>query len=173
MENLLPVFVAITGLAVILQAGILVAMYLAVRKSSERTEALVVEIKTKALPALESATQVLNDARPKLATILENLEHSTTTIRAQVTRIDAASNDALDRGRLQLLRADELVSRTLDRFEQTSTLINQTVVNPVRQVSGVIAGITAGLEYLLANRATKAKAGADAKQTVPQDEMFI
>ena len=49
MENL-TVFVALTGAAVALQAGILVAMYVAMRKSSARMEALAVEVKTKACP---------------------------------------------------------------------------------------------------------------------------
>ena len=44
----------------VLQAGILVAMYLAMRKSSARIEALAIEVKTKALPTLETAQAMLN-----------------------------------------------------------------------------------------------------------------
>ena len=40
MENLLPIFVALTGAAVLLQAGLLAAMYLAMRKASSKMEAL-------------------------------------------------------------------------------------------------------------------------------------
>src|SRR5271154_1240008 len=40
MENLTPLFIALTGAAVVLQAGILAALYLAMRKSSARMEAL-------------------------------------------------------------------------------------------------------------------------------------
>ena len=40
MVNLTPVFIALTGAAVMLQAGVLLAMYLAMRKSSERMETL-------------------------------------------------------------------------------------------------------------------------------------
>jgi len=173
MESLLPLFIALTGVAVLLQAGVLLAMYLTMRKSSARMEVLATEVQSKAIPALESATQVLNDARPKLAMILENIEHSSSTLRAQITRLDAASNDALDRGRLQLIRADELVTRTLDRIEQTSDMVHKTVVSPVRQISGVISGITAGLEYLLGSRGGRPKSASEAKQAVPQDEMFI
>ena len=36
----LTVFIALTGFAVLLQAGVLMAMYIAMRKSSERMEAL-------------------------------------------------------------------------------------------------------------------------------------
>jgi len=65
MENI-TVFVALTGAAVVLQAGILAALYVTMRKSSARMEALAVELKTKALPALETAQEILIELRPKL-----------------------------------------------------------------------------------------------------------
>jgi hypothetical protein len=173
MENLIPIFIALTGAAVVLQAGILAAMYLTMRKGGAQMEALAAEVRAKAIPALESATLVLTEARPKLAVILDNVEHTSSTLRAQVTRLDATANDALDRGRLQVIRADELVTRTLDRIEKTTDMVHNTVVSPVRQISGVISGITAGLEYLLGSRAGRNGSGHDAKQAVPQDEMFI
>ena len=75
MDNLLPIFIALTGAAVLLQAGILAAMYLAMRKSSARMEALALEVKDRALPALETATQMLTEVRPRLAVILGNIEY--------------------------------------------------------------------------------------------------
>ncbi len=171
MESLLPLFVALTGIGIALQAGILTVMYLAIRKTSQRMEIIAEEVRSKAIPALETATLVLNDTAPKLALILENVEQSTATLRAQVTRFDAAASDALDRGRLQVIRADELATRTLDRIEQTTDMVHKTMLFPVRQVSGVISGITAGLEHLLGNRHRVHK--ADAKAPAPQDEMFI
>jgi hypothetical protein len=171
MESLLPLFVALTGVGIALQAGILTVMYFTLRKTSQRMEIFADEVRSKAIPAIETATLVLNDTAPKLALILENIEQSTSTLRAQVTRFDAAANDALDRGRLQVIRADELATRTLDRIEQTTDMVHKTVLFPVRQVSGVISGITAGLEHLLGNRHRAPK--SDAKASGPQDEMFI
>ena len=65
MENLTPLFIALTGAAVMLQAGVLVAMYLAMRKSSSRLEALAVEVKTKALPTLEIGTRDTDRSPPQ------------------------------------------------------------------------------------------------------------
>ncbi len=63
MDNKLTVFIALTGLAVALQAAVLLAMYLAMRKSGERIEALAAEIKTKVLPTVEQAqTLIVGDA---------------------------------------------------------------------------------------------------------------
>jgi tetrahydromethanopterin S-methyltransferase subunit F len=173
MENLLPLFVALTGAAVLLQAGLLAAMYLAMRKTSARVEAISTEVKAKAIPALESAQTILTEIRPKLQVIAENVTNITTTVRAEVQRVDATVNDVLDRSRLQVIRADELLSRTLDRVEQTSELVQKTVVSPVRQISGLMHGISAGVEFLFGHRNRHNGGGRETRRAVPQDEMFI
>jgi methyl-accepting chemotaxis protein len=173
MENLTPLFIALTGAAVLLQAGILAALYLAMRKSSARMEALAVEVKTKALPTLETAQAMLAELRPKLTIIADNLTETTHSVRSQVERVDATVNDAVDRARLQIIRGDELLTRTLDRVEETSDVVHQTVVSPVRQFAGLIQGVTAGIEFLLGNRGRKNGGGREARRPVPQDEMFI
>jgi hypothetical protein len=173
MENLTPIFIAVTGAAVLLQAGVLVAMYLAMRKSTARMEALANEVKTRALPALDTAQTLLTEIRPNLQVITENLAETTTLVRAQVERVDATVNDAVDRARLQIIRGDELLSRTLDRVEATSEIVHKTVVSPVRQVSGLIQGVTAGIEFLLGNRGRRNGRSRESRRPVPQDEMFI
>jgi hypothetical protein len=172
MENLTPLFIAITGAAVVLQAGILLALYLALRKSSARMEALAVEVRGKALPTLETAQAMLTELRPKLTIIADNLSETTHSVRSQVERVDATVTDAVDRGRLQIIRADELLTRTLDRVEETSDMVHKTVVSPVRQFSGLIQGLTAGLEFFLGHRERK-NGRREARRPVPQDEMFI
>jgi len=172
MENL-TVFIALTAFAILLQAGILVAMYVTMRKSSQRVEALATEVRNKVLPTIEQAQSILTEVRPRLEVIAQNVEHTTTQLRSQVERVDAAVSDAVDRGRLQVIRADELLSRTLDRVEHTSEMVQKTVVSPVRQISGIMQGITVGLEFLLNRRTRGNGSGRSERRPVPQDEMFI
>jgi hypothetical protein len=172
MENLVTIFIAVTGGAVLLQALLLGAMYLAMRKSSERMEALASDVAGKALPALETAQAILTEIRPKLQVISDNLQETAVIVHAQVERMDAAVNDVVDRARLQVIRGDELLTRTLDRVEQTSDIVHNTVVSPIRQASGIMRGVTAGIEYLLGNRYHRNGRSRD-RQPVPQDEMFI
>src|SRR5580704_1785963 len=135
----LPIFIAVTAAAVVIQAGILVAMYLAVRQSTARMETLATEV-----------------------------SESSTMVRAQMERLDATISDAIDRTRLQVIRADELLNRTLDRLESTTDLVHKTVVSPVRQLSGLVQGITSGVEFLIGARRRRHNG-----VPVPQDEMFI
>lgn len=166
MDNL-TIFIAITSAAVVIQAGILVAMYLVVRQSAARTEALADEVRGKVLPVMESAQSLLEDLHPKLSAIISNVSESSEVVRGQVNRLDATMNDLLDRARLQVIRADELVSRALDRVEETGDMVSKTVVSPVRQMSGLLQGLTAGLEFFFSGRR---RAGRDGSV---QDEMFI
>ncbi len=172
MENLLPLFIAITAAAVVLQACILVALYLMMRKRSAHMLGIADEVKTKVLPALDTAQSMLTELRPKLTIIVDDLSATTKEVRAQVERVDATVNDLVDRSRLQIIRADELLTRTLDRVEETSEVVHKTVVSPVRQFSGLIQGVTAGIEFLFSRRGQR-NGGRRDRRAVPQDEMFI
>ena len=172
MDNL-TWFIALTAVAILLQAVILAAMYVAIRKTSAHIEALATEVKGKVLPTVEQAEAMLTDFRPKLQVIADNLQQSTVILRDQVQRADATVKDAVDRGRLQIIRADELLSRTLDRVEQTTDMVHSTVVSPIRQLSGIMQGITVGLEFLFGGRGRRNGGSREDRRPVPQDEMFI
>jgi hypothetical protein len=180
MENLIPLFIGLTGIAVLLQAGLLLGMYLTMRKTGSLLEELATEVKTKALPAIESTKSTMESAhalmtefQPRVKVIIDNVEESTSNIRAQVERANAVVNDAVDRARLQIIRSDEMLTRTLDKVENTSEIVARTVVSPVKQVSGIIQGVTAGVEFFLGNRVRKNGRSPEPRGPVPQDELFI
>jgi len=168
-DNLLKLFIAATAFAVVLQAMILAALYLAVRKSTAKMEALAEEVKTKALPTMDTVHSFLTDVRPKLDSLTTNVTESSTLVRNQLARFDATLSDALDRTRLQVIRADELLSRTMDRVEETSDVVHKTVMSPLRQVNGLMAAISTGVDVFLGQKRRQPKNGMG----VPQDEMFI
>ena len=119
----ITVFVALTGIAILLQAGILLAMYLAMRESGARIEAIATELKTKLVPTIEQAGAMLSEFRPKLEIIAD--------------------------------------------------MVHNTVISPVRQLSGLMQGLTVGLEFLFGGRARKNGNRREERRPVPQDEMFI
>lgn len=168
-DNLLKFFIALTTGAVVIQAGILIMLYVAVRKSTAKMEAIATETKDRALPAIESAQSLLQELRPKIETMATNVAESTTLVRAQLTRLDATLSDVLDRTRLQVIRADELLNRTMDKVEETSDVVHKTVVSPLRQVSGLVSAISTGVEVFLGRKRRPPRNGMG----VPQDEMFI
>jgi len=168
-DNLLRLFIFVTMFAVVIQAGILVALYLAVRGSTARMEALATEVRSKALPTIETVQSMLVELRPKIDVMTVNFSESSTLVRNQLGRIDATLTDALDRTRLQVIRADELLNRTMDKVEETSDAVHRTVISPLRQVNGLMTAISTGVEVFLGQKRRHRKNGAG----VPQDEMFI
>jgi methyl-accepting chemotaxis protein len=170
MQNaqLITAFIIIAAVAILIQACILIAMYLAMRKSSARMEALANEMKNKILPTAEVAHSMLVEMRPKIENVIDNVGHSATMVRAHMERLDATVNDIIDRTRLQVIRADELLNRTMDRVEETTDMVHRTVTSPVRKLSGLAAGVGAGLDFLLGGK-RRQRNGV----SVPQDEMFI
>ena len=168
MDNtILTISVVVTGCAVLLQAGILVGMFIAMRRTSAKMESLAEEVKTKVLPAAELAQSMMTELRPKIVTLVDNVSVSTTVLRTQMERMDATLTDIIDRTRLQVIRADEFVNSTMDKLEETREAVQRTVVSPVRHISGLMHGVTAGVEAFFSRRRDRESVN------VLQDEMFI
>jgi hypothetical protein len=168
-DTLLKIFIAVTTFAVVVQAGILVGLYVAVRKSTARMEALATEVKSRVLPTVETAQNLMVELRPKIDVISNNLAESSDLVRNQLGRLDATVTDVLDRARLQVIRADELLNRTMDKVEETSEVVHKTVISPLRQVNGLMAAISTGVDVFLGQKRRHPRNGGG----VPQDEMFI
>lgn len=169
MDKLVPLFVIATAVAVIIQAGILVALFVVVRKTTGRVEKLASDVSTKALPLIETTQSLLVEVKPRVTDIVANAEESARIARTQMERLDATVSDIVDRTRLQVIRADELVNRTMDRVEETTDMVHRTVVSPIRQLSGLVQGLSAGLEFFLGRKRRQSRDGMG----VPQDELFI
>lgn len=180
MDERLTLFIAVTAAAVVLQMLILFGIYLAVRKLSARMEALAdrVEdttntVQVRVLPVIDNVKSIQQDvkafmetARPKVDLLLDNLSYISTTTRGSVERIDTTVNDAVDRMRLQVIRGDEMLTRTMDRIEETSEKVQHSVMSPVRQVSGIVQAISTGVGAYFNQQKRRRNGG-------PSDEMFI
>jgi len=167
MNTLLIISIVVIGFAVVGQALILAGMFFAVRRTSGRVELLAEEVRTKVIPTAQLAHEMIVELRPKLVNVVDNVSVSTNVMRDQLERLDATLTDIVDRTRLQVIRADEFVNSTMDKLEETREAVQRTVVSPVKHLSGIMHGLSVGLEAFLGRRRERETA------TVPQDEMFI
>lgn len=171
MDPVLKIFIYATAVAVILQMFILLGLAISLRKTSSKVEALAGEVRARALPVLSSAETIINDSRGKIDIVMNNLVATTGTLKTQMDRLDATVNDVVDRARLQVIRADDIVTRTLDRVEETSEMVHHTVVSPVRQISGIMQGVSVGLSAFFGhNRSRRRRTGTRVTQ---DEELFI
>jgi methyl-accepting chemotaxis protein len=155
-EILLTVFMGLTALAIVIQMGMLIALFVFSKKASERLQSL--------LPMIRDTKILLAEATPKVREVLDNLAVLSATARQDAERFSSTANEITDRVREQVVRADELVTRTLNRAEETT----ETVQQVIRQISGVMTGVAAGLAEFLGSRKLQRQ-----KNARPRDEMFI
>ena len=84
-------------------------------------------------------------------------------------RVETTMGDLIDRTRLQVIRADEMVSRTLDRVEETSEFVQHTVISPIKQLAGLVSGLTVGLDAFFRRR----KGPQRSQPQTEDEELFI
>jgi hypothetical protein len=165
METRFTILLIEVGVAVTVQAIVLIGILLAVRKSSAKMESISDDLHRRTVPILESANALLTNTKPQIESAITNLSDSSAMLRTQV-------EDIVDRARLQVVRVDELVSRTIDKVETTTDIVQHSVISPVRQIAGVLQGVTMGINVLFGRRGQNGHRRHQ-EAGVPGDEMFI
>ena len=72
----------------LIQIGVLVALYVSVRNSISRIEAVAAEVRTKVGPVIETAKAMVAEIKPNITTIVSNVTESTDRVRSQSARVD-------------------------------------------------------------------------------------
>lgn len=172
MDDKVTIFIAVTSAAVVLQMLIMAGMYFTVRKLSVRLRTVSDEVKTQALPLIDNVKSLQADVKrivetsaPKLELVLDNTAAITTTAHAGIGRVESTVNDMLDRARLQIIRADEMVTRAMDQVEETTEKVAHSVTSPVKHASGIMQGISTGFGAYFGQKRQRERG--------PSDEMFI
>ena len=172
MENWVAIFVVVAAVAIVIQMGLLMAMYISMKKTSDRVNNIAAAVETRGLPLLETVNGLVTTNAPKISVILDNAMEASKTAKQQVDRLDTTVSDIVDRTRLQVIRVDELVTRTVDRVEETTDLVHHTVISPVKALAGVLSGVTTTANLLFGSGKRRRRA-ASPRNGGPEDEMFI
>jgi phage-related protein len=171
MQSLPPIyyiiFTAVTALAVLLQALVMLGIYLAVRKSTDKLFEVVDELKGKALPALASTQSLLDDIAPKLKVATGNLAAVSSTLRHQSNHVNETLESVLNKTNVQVNRVDEMITATFDALNQASKAIELAVALPARRVSSVVQGLRVGMEVLLGKKHRSRERAEAAREQEP------
>ena len=172
MDNWVAAFIVIAAVAIVIQMGLLMAMYMSMKKTSDRVNAIAEAVEKKGLPLIETVNGLVTTNTPKINIILENAMAASTTAKQQVDRLDVTVSDIVDRTRLQVIRVDELVTRTMDRVEETTDLVHHTVISPVKALAGVLSGVTTTANLLFGG-GKRRRTPRGPRNGGAEDEMFI
>ncbi|HEU5413928.1 MAG TPA: hypothetical protein VFW31_09235 [Candidatus Angelobacter sp.] len=170
MNTTVAIFVIVAAVAIVVQMGILIALYIGMRQAASRMEDIAGRLEKQTSPLLTTASAILEDAQPKIAEITSNLAESSATVRAHVSQMADATGEIVERARLQAIRMDDFVGSTMGKIEAASEILETKVLTPVRRVQGIISAVSAGLGVLRSSRPKRKAARAGAEQ---DEEMFI
>lgn len=166
------VFIAVTCVAFVLQVSILLSMYISMRRTSERLHTIVSDLQRRLTPVIENTRDILADATPKVKEITSNLVEVSDTLKQQTTTLADAAVEMALRAKNKLVQADDALTRTLERVEKTTGAVQNSVLSPVRQVNGILQGISVGIGAFL-NQKKEVKNQRQERRTHSDEGMFI
>ncbi|HEY1937728.1 MAG TPA: hypothetical protein VGJ33_07330 [Candidatus Angelobacter sp.] len=170
MDNtIITIFVVVAAVAIVVQMGILFALYKALRQTSERMEGIAGRLEQQATPVLTTAAAILADAKPKVAEITTNLAETSASVRSHVNQVGQAATEIVERARMQAARMDEFVINAAQKVEATSELLQNKVFLPMRRVRAIVTAMNAGLSFFKSNRSQRKNSSGK----VEDEEMFI
>lgn len=141
-------FTAITSLGVLMQAFVLLAMFLAVRRLANRVHAITNELQPHLLPTVITARNLIEDVSPKLKVATTNIVEASNTLRRQADHVTATLDDLLAKTEAQANRVDEIVTASIDSASHATQAVQHAFSVPVRQASALFAGLKAGFDVL-------------------------
>jgi hypothetical protein len=160
---LLTIFVALAALAMLIQAGTLLGLFLVARKLQQ----VVMPI----IPEVEAIVGTTRRTVDRVEKHIEKIGATSSSIldvtKQQLVKVDELLTDASARARVQMDRAEMVLDDSMTRVQQTVSYVQSGVIRPVREVYGVFAGIRTTLAHLgRGGRPTVDHATSD-------EEMFI
>ncbi len=167
-ETVLTIFIIIAAAAIVLQAGSMFGLYMAIRRIQSEVTGIRADVDRRIDPLAQSLTEIVSSSRDPLKSITADLAEVARVLRERTGSVDEILDDLLERFRLQVIRIDQTITDVLDKVDKTTSTVQRNIIGPVTEASALLKGVQAGLDFFLSRR--RATHSSD----VPQDEqMFI
>jgi uncharacterized protein YoxC len=167
MQNWVGVVVAI---ALVLQVSVLIALFLQTRRTMKQVEDSVSDLNRKVGPILTRVQILLDDTQPKISTMVSDAAHIVYLARGQAQKVDRVFTDATDRLRGQLVRADRILTGTIEAVEEAGSQFKHSFWRPMQKASALVQGIKVGIDLLRARRGRSSHRDEPLEQ---EEELFI
>ncbi len=162
--------VAAVALAMLIQAIVLLAALVALRKLARNITEQVEDMRSSVMPVIESTRDLFARLAPKLEETTTDLAFLTRALRDQTADVQAAADEIIARARRQASRLDTMLSSVLDAVDRASVFMADTVAKPMRQLSAFLASAKAVVESL---RSTDGASRAEANRGSGDNDMFV
>jgi hypothetical protein len=160
LEGLLTLFVALTAIAVIMQAGVLIAIYLLTKRTSEQLDKFTKDARELMVP--------MRSIADNMKTVSEDLIELGLSAKEQFRRVEAMVTDAGESLQVQIQRFDRVSKNVVDRIDETAEVVQDSIISPVREISAFAKGLSRGFQAFFL-RKTRTAAEPDRED----EELFI
>lgn len=168
MSPWVEAFIIISGIAIVMQMAILAAMYFQLRTSLNHFTKIANDLHARLDPILGRINHILEDSEDRITSIMGDAAEVTRLARSQAQKVDRVFTDAVERLRIQVIRADQILTGTLEVIDEAGSKFRKTLWGPVQQASALIKGLKVGLDYIRGQRRRSEP------ESAPQDEeLFI
>jgi uncharacterized protein YoxC len=174
MESWIPFFVVVTALAILVQAVVLIALFVTMRKTATQVQQTVTDLNTKIAPLVSQVQALVEDVSPRIAGIVADASEITRLARGEAQKMDRILSEALERLRMQLIHVDHVLTGAMEAVEEAGSHLRQTVWGPVVKATALIRGVQAGLDFFRTERRRRGPMDGPEARAEQQDEgMFI
>jgi hypothetical protein len=164
-SRLLMFFVGMVALAMVGQAIALIVMAIGAAKARKRGLEIAEDLRVKVLPIITGTHELIRDNSPKVKVITENFAETSHIIRGKAQEFDVTASDLNLKARAQAARVDGMVTSVLNTTAEITETIQKGIKVPVREVSGLMNGLKAGLDVLVG----RSKGFGNGRGNVPRD----
>jgi hypothetical protein len=171
MQNWVAFFIVMTAVGVVVQMAILTAIFFEMRRTTENINRFVGELHARVGPLLTRVQILLDDTQPKISSMISDASHMVYLARGQAQKVDRVFTEGADRIRGQLVRADRILTGTLEALQDAGTQFRSSFWRPVQKVSALVQGIRVGIDLLRSRRGNSRDEPREPREH--EEELFI
>jgi methyl-accepting chemotaxis protein len=162
--------VAIVTLSMFVMAVTTIMLFRVISKLQNKVDTIA----DRTVPVIDGIRHLVNENSPKIGDIMTatqqtagNARDISVIAKDQAHRFAEVGRDIADRAKVQVARVDAVVDETVEQAQHLGSNLKSAVMKPVSEVSGVFAGIRAGVSTYAQGRRP------DVTRVTLDEEMFI
>lgn len=142
------IFTGITCFGVLMQAFVLLGMFLALRRTMATMHAITEELRPHIVPMVSATRHIIEESAPRIKVAVNDLVEVTHKVRTEVDHVSTTLDEVLKKANTQANRVDEMVTAGIDSAAHATHAVQSVISVPVRQASALFAGLKAGFDVL-------------------------
>ncbi len=162
--------VGLSTICFLAMAVTVVVIYSLISKLQAKAE----DLQERVVPIIDTARRLTTENAPKFSDIMtdvrgvaHNAKDISNVAKDQAHRFAEVGRDIADRTKAQVARVDAAMDETVGQVQHVGTNLKEAALKPVREASGVLAGVKAAVSSLAQGRRTSID------HITQDEEMFI